>query len=517
MANIDLLLEAERRGILPDDKAPLLQEARRRGLVGATAKFESTFDEEDDGIAQDIKNVAKSFAFSAPLGLGDEIRDVAAGITAGVISKDLTIGEGIKQARDLTEQEKKQMSEQTPIGTAVGSIGGSILGLAGGAQAIGKGIGSLSKQAPTITKGVKKGAAKVAEALPKTTKALQASAAGGTGAGVIAFGENTGSIGERLEASKDDVAAGAIAGPILMGASNFIGRAFSRKPIVPNSDKIRKEASKLYDFADSKGGVLTPKFTNDFLKEIDKLTPQTSIGKQISGKTAFTQIVNDIKGIKDQPISLRAAQEFDEYLGDAIDNFTDAGRLTKQGKKLFEIQSLFRNMIESADDTALAGGGEGFAALKEARKLWSTSRKLADIERIIQRAELTEQPATSLKAGFRTLLNNPNRLKGFNEEEVKAIRKAAETGVITDTIKTFGSRLIPVIAVSGGGGLTGGAAATASSLAARSAATKLQVSKANKLAEIIANKGVPVARKKVSVSPVKSGGVAGAIVSQKEE
>ena len=33
MAKLDLLLEAERRGILPEDKKPLLEEARRRGLV----------------------------------------------------------------------------------------------------------------------------------------------------------------------------------------------------------------------------------------------------------------------------------------------------------------------------------------------------------------------------------------------------------------------------------------------------------------------------------------------------
>jgi hypothetical protein len=33
MANLDMYLEAERRGILPPDKAALLNEARSRGLV----------------------------------------------------------------------------------------------------------------------------------------------------------------------------------------------------------------------------------------------------------------------------------------------------------------------------------------------------------------------------------------------------------------------------------------------------------------------------------------------------
>jgi hypothetical protein len=36
MANLDMYLEAERRGILPPDKAGILNEARARGLVPAT-------------------------------------------------------------------------------------------------------------------------------------------------------------------------------------------------------------------------------------------------------------------------------------------------------------------------------------------------------------------------------------------------------------------------------------------------------------------------------------------------
>jgi len=42
MADLDLLLEAERRGILPADKLALLNEARSRGLVGGTPKPEET-------------------------------------------------------------------------------------------------------------------------------------------------------------------------------------------------------------------------------------------------------------------------------------------------------------------------------------------------------------------------------------------------------------------------------------------------------------------------------------------
>jgi hypothetical protein len=39
MANLDLYLEAERRGILPPDKAALLNEARSRGLVPRRTRY----------------------------------------------------------------------------------------------------------------------------------------------------------------------------------------------------------------------------------------------------------------------------------------------------------------------------------------------------------------------------------------------------------------------------------------------------------------------------------------------
>mgnify|MGYP001810911218 CR=1 FL=1 len=49
--NLDLLLEAERRGILPADKAQLLAEARRRGLVPGDAPQAAP----EKGVGQRVK------------------------------------------------------------------------------------------------------------------------------------------------------------------------------------------------------------------------------------------------------------------------------------------------------------------------------------------------------------------------------------------------------------------------------------------------------------------------------
>ena len=146
-------------------------------------------------------------------------------------------------------------------------------------------------------------------------------------------------------------------------------------------------------------------------------------------------------------------------------------------------------MIKDAPASSIGGGKEGFELVNQGRKLWSTSAKLSDIERIIQRAELMDNPAQGLKSGFRTMLNNPNRLRGFSKEERKAIRNAAESGVVTDLFRTFGSRLIPIATTATGGGIGSTALATAGTIASRDSATRLQLGKANVLADLIATQG----------------------------
>ena len=123
-------------------------------------------------------------------------------------------------------------------------------------------------------------------------------------------------------------------------------------------------------------------------------------------------------------------------------------KLSKEGMQMLDIQTKFRDMINKADETQILGGKEGFDALKQARKLWATSRQMSDIDRIVQRAELSEQPATAIKSGFRTMLSNPNRMRGYSPEVKKAIKDAATTGAVTDLIRTFGSRLLPLLNLS---------------------------------------------------------------------
>lgn len=409
----------------------------------------------------------------ATFGFADEITDrIGAGIASVATGQDF--GELLQEARGLTEERFKRQFEQRPITSIASNLGGALVtGAAGAATKAGAGIGNLVRSG-NIASRIGKGAA--------------VGAASGA-----AFGSGTAKDGERADGAKSGAILGAATGgviPIIGAAGSGINRVLGKKSPIPNADQLRKQASALYKQADEIGGVLKSEVTDSFLDSVQGLRPQTKAGKLLQGDTPFTKIAQNLESLRGKKLSLAEAQEVDEFLGDAIDGLTEMGRLTKQGKKILDIQTAFRNQIEDAAEGMVEGGKAGFNALKEGRKLWSTSRKLADVERIIQRAELTDNPASSIKSGFRTLLNNPKRLKGYTKAEKKAIKKAAETGLATGALRILGSRLNSIIAIgSGAGGLGGTAAISAGSAASRGAASAIQIGKAKNVANIVANQG----------------------------
>lgn len=271
------------------------------------------------------------------------------------------------------------------------------------------------------------------------------------------------------------------------------------KPPRMTADEIRTQAKAKYQEAAQKGGALPAQSTDDFIAKAEQTLPQTQAGKLVLGETPATKMIDRIQGLRGKPLTLDEAQEIDQGLGDAISGHVDTrtGKLTADGKKLQDIQTALRDTIENAQ---LPAGG-GFDALKDARGLWSQSARLRDIENIISRAEQMDNPATGIKTGFRNLYNNASRMRGFTDEEKALIKNAAESGYVTDLLRMFGSRLIPIGELVSGGGLTGTAAAEAASLASRSAAGKMQVGRAEKVAEAIANRNQPAAPPPAPINP----------------
>lgn len=246
------------------------------------------------------------------------------------------------------------------------------------------------------------------------------------------------------------------------------------------SAEAKQIASAHYQRADEVGGTLTPEFVNRFVDKAESIAPQTAEGQMIVGDSPITALVDRIQGLRDEPVSLKGAQEIDEGLGNLIDREFGVKGLSKEGKQLLDLQTTFRNMILDAGPDDVGGGTAGFDALKQGRAAWAQAMKMTDLERIQDRAELTDNPATSIRSGIRVLLSNPSRVRGYSPAEVAALKDAANRGVMGSVLHVFGSRLIPAgLAAHGAVSLSPASLATAAVAHAgtsllRNAATGLQ-------------------------------------------
>lgn len=405
-------------------------------------------------------------------GLGNRAQ---AGLAALALTgmNDKSLGENYKLAREAKTKQMEQQVEDNPA-LAIGAniAGGLALG----------GIGAGTKPIAALGNSLRGGAI-LGRELGVAGRIAKGSAAGAaTGA---AYGAGTAGYDKSLEGAGEGAISGAVVGGAIPAVGGAIGRALQKKPNVLSADEIRSLAGQSYKEAEQSGGVLKGWFTNQFLDKVEKLKPQTEAGKLLAGDDAFTKTTERLGSLKNRRLTLQEAQEIDEFLGDAVDGFTEMGRVTKQGKKLLDVQTTLRNMIDDADQSLIEGGKDGFDALKKGRFLWSQSARMRDIEKIINRADMTDNPATAIKTGFRTLYNNPQRMRGFSEEEKKLIKDAAESGIVTDTLRTFGSRLIPIGSTLAGGGLGQTAAAQAATMASRAGAAKAQLGKAQNVARSI--------------------------------
>lgn len=260
------------------------------------------------------------------------------------------------------------------------------------------------------------------------------------------------------------------------------------KPEQLTSKDLTKQARAAYDIAKAKGGTVKASVVDDFIDTAKKdIAPKTEAGKIFSGseRGVVDDVLNNIEGLRGRPIDLDEFQEIDEMLGEMIsDEFTE-GRLTKQGVKLSKVQQTLRDKIENATVDDIEGSADGFEALKEGRRLWTRQAKLRDIEKIITRAELMDNPKTGIRTGFRTLVSNPKKLRGYSDAEIKAMKQAAKTGVVDDLLRPLTSRLPSIIGL-GSGNPALALGLNAGNTAMRSAADNYKMGQAQKLMGMIA-------------------------------
>lgn len=254
---------------------------------------------------------------------------------------------------------------------------------------------------------------------------------------------------------------------------------------------IKAKSQGLYDEAEKAGGALGETVVEDFLTKVTRaIKRKTEAGAMVAGKDdAADALLDRLSTLRGKRLSLDEAKDIDEVLGEMMtkDTFINSatGKLNASGRKVSRVQDALRETIENALPDDILGGREGFDAFKRARKLWSNSLKARDVERIVERGKMMDQPANAIRSGFRTLYNNPKRMKGYTKAERAAIKKAANTNLFKDILRVPASRLGSVVGL-GTGNPALAAALTPVGMAGRGVGEAFQTSQASKILGLLA-------------------------------
>jgi hypothetical protein len=270
------------------------------------------------------------------------------------------------------------------------------------------------------------------------------------------------------------------------------------RKLIPDANKITvqdlsTEASKAYDVVESAGGKIKKDAVVDFVDDIDvkvrKDLPEFELAAGGESYPIVKRFLDeDLINIEESDFTLQTFRDIDRQLGDLIDQTVQpTGSLNAEGNMLSKIQRDMRNFVEKLPAEKIEGGEAGFEALKRARDLWSRQAKLRDLEKIIYRAELTQNP-NAIKTGLTTLLTNAKKTRGFTPDEIKMLEKAQKAGTI-DAMRAgitsflpaaFGTAINPAAGIAGRVGVQ----------AARDLVPSGQLGRLEKAAQTIARGGV---------------------------
>jgi hypothetical protein len=473
-SKLELMLEAERRGILPEDKKALLTEARSRGLIPG---IETETPKKPDNPALDNMNAydaAKEYVVRPLARAGKSVLQ-------GMVSIPELASQPLGQALDygaskLGYNTNFGASPSAQLGNIIDQQTGGMTSPRGASERVidaasqtlsGGGIGTLAKAGSVISK-----------LSPKNTREL------------IAFGTSGAGAQLGTEVAPDSIAApivGGLLGGLLPGTSVSTPR---NQRIVSSEDRFN-QARQLYNKADEIGGVMKPEITNEIINKVQEQLPQTDAGKILGLKKDLIKTAGNFEKLRDKSLTLRDVGEIDTFLADKIEKNLDNGKLNSKGKSYFDLQSEIRDLVNNVNSDEVIGGKQGFDTFAEARKYWSNANKLSDIEKVISRSVGTQQPATSLRAGFRNLANNDKRLRGFTAEQRDLISKASQANPVVDFMGVMGSRFLPIGSLVGGGTMLDAAQSAGTAYGARKGAELAQLSRANAILEDLSRFGAP--------------------------
>lgn len=444
--NFKLMLEAEKRGILPPNKAQLLAEARKRGLVGGDAVAGGVAEPQDTtGIG---RTALEQGLQGATFGFGDEVMDrIGALIASKVTGEDY--GALLEEARKMSQSRlKTQMEERPELSIASNLAGGLLTG----------GVGASTKAGAAVARSLGTGS---------TALRMGKGALAGLSSGAL-YGAGTGQEGERLEsAGQGALAGGLIGGAIpsvapairgIIGGSKSAARGLS----VRGAEELGQAAaqqkavgSALYKKMRDAGAILSNNTSNKIVNRIDTSIKSTGkLNDRLHGDTL--SVMEDFRGAAQKgDLSLEELDQFRQLFQDSVRKNTVNGMANPDAQRSQQAIKVLDRLVSGLGDKSLQKGDiAAVKALQQGRKEWAKYRRFETLQDLIVKAG---GDPNKIKSSLTRFANNKKNVVGWSAEEKQALANASKmTGgeQILKGLGRFGIEPNNVFLPAVGGGLS---------------------------------------------------------------
>lgn len=357
------------------------------------------------------------------LGFGDEIN---AGLQTPLrMIGDLLSGRGVDAGRSFGEGMQnsgefyKERRDRNPIGAAVGDLLGSLV--TGGGMA--KGGLTLMNGAKSLPGMIGRGAAE-----------------GAAYGGASGFGR---SEGDNVSDRGTDALIGALTGAgIGAGAGGVAGAMMARnaKASIPTVDELKGQARALYDKAEASGVTFPKAEVKTVADEITANAISDGIDPNLHPRA--TAALKRLVESADTGMTVKNAQTMRRVLAAASKDPMNPDEARIAGR-----------MIDKFDDMVASKSPD----LATARGIYHQAKKGELIEQAIELAKIRAGQYSNggmenaLRTEFRALSRKiaKGQLRGLSQEEIAAIKKVAEGGVLENALRFVG-KAAPTGVVSAG-------------------------------------------------------------------
>ena len=340
------------------------------------------------------------------------------GIKEGVRDVGRIISSPLNQMIDFGSNQPQTTFEKGIYGVGRGAADAASIFLPAGA---------VSK----VAKGTTKGIADVLKSQP----VLQ-TVAGSTG----------GAVGEATDNPYLGTAA-ALSVPLAQSAPKIAKAIRTRKAAekdfvktAPTSEDLTSQARKAYKQAEESGIKVSASSYNRLLGKVNKtIQDEDILEADLAAGSIYEDVAKGLRAIKNREgkdLSLKNLESVRRLVNKVIEKGDSDDR-----RILYKIRNDLDDFVENLNVKDLSEGVSANASkvLKEARGLYSRSRKTLELEDMFERASRQASgPENGLRIEFRKLLNSDRSRRGYTPDELKAMQDVVEGKPFTNFLRKMG-------------------------------------------------------------------------------